>query len=155
MNIFSTAIVAALFLFPQMGHAQQIIAKNPDSVAEFFKGEGLDVTLTTDDAGDPKINVDYYGTSVPIYFYGCRDNTNCTELQLFAGYKTKGSVRLSRVNEWNGANRFARAYVTEAGSTRIEHDIYLGSSGIDANDFAALMGTWVTKVLEFEDFIDW
>ena len=155
MNIFTTVIATALFLAPQMVQAQQIIAKDPESVEKFFSDEGLDVTLGTDDAGDPKINVDYYGTSVPIYFYGCRNNQNCTEIQLFSGYKTEGGVRLSKVNEWNAKNRFSRAYISESGSTRIEHDVYLGSSGMSADDFAAMMGVWVTSVLEFEEFIDW
>jgi len=155
MNILLGVIAAALFLLPQMAQAQQIIAKDPQSVARFFEGEGLDVTLGTDDAGDPKIKVDYYGTSVPIYFYGCRNNLNCTEIQLFSGYKTEGGVRLTRINEWNAKNRFSRAYISDSGSTRIEHDVYLGRSGMSADDFAALMGVWVTTVLEFEEFIDW
>ena len=152
---FSAALLAATFLLPQAGWAEQVIGKDPNSLVRFFDTEGLENTLTTDDVGDPKIKVDYYGTSVPIYFYGCRENRNCTEIQLFSGYKTEGGVRLSKINEWNTNNRFARAYITEEGSARIEHDIYLGSAGLSGDDFAAVMGLWVTKVLEFEEFIDW
>ena len=155
MKIITTAIAAAVFLFPQVGQAQQIIAKDPDSIARFFEAEGIAYEQGTDDVGDPKIKVDYYGTSIPIYFYGCRENRSCTEIQLFSGYKTEGGVRLSKINEWNGNNRFARAYISESGSTRIEHDIFLGSAGLSGDDFAAVLGLWVTKVLEFEEFIDW
>ncbi len=155
MNIFLTAMAAALLLFPQTVRAQQIIAKDPDSIARFFEAEGITYERGTDDVGDPKIKADYYGTSIPIYFYGCRENRNCTEIQLFSGYKTEGGVRLTRINEWNGNNRFARAYISQSGSTRIEHDIFLGSSGLSGDDFAAVLGLWVTKVLEFEAFIDW
>jgi hypothetical protein len=155
MNVISTALAALIFIVPQVCQAEQITAKDPESIARFFSDEGLEVTLKTDSAGDPKINVDYYGTSVPIYFYGCRNNNNCTEIQLFSGYKTEGGVRLTRVNEWNAQNRFSRAYISDSGSTRIEHDVYLGRSGLSADDFAALMGVWVTTVLEFEEFIDW
>ena len=155
MKALSTALAAATFLIPQIGQAEQIIGKDPQSLARFFATEGLEHTVSTDDVGDPKIKVEYYGTSVPIYFYGCRENRNCTEIQLFSGYKTEGGVRVSRINEWNANNRFARAYISEAGSARIEHDVYLGSAGLSADDFAAVMGLWVTKVLEFEEFIDW
>lgn len=155
MKVLSSALMAATFLFPQMGQAEQVIGKDPESLAKFFDAEELEYTLGTDDVGDPKIKVEYYGTSVPIYFYGCRDNVRCTEIQLFSGYKTEGSVRMSKINEWNANNRFARAYISEGGSARIEHDIFLGSDGMSGDDFAGMMGLWVTKVQEFEEFIDW
>jgi len=155
MKLLSAAALAATFLFPQMGQAQQITGKDPESLTRFFEAEGFEYILGTDDVGDPKIEVDYFGTSVPIYFYGCRENTRCTEIQLFSGYRTEGSVRISKINEWNANNRFARAYLSESGSARIEHDIFLGRSGMSGDDFAGVMARWVAKVTEFEEFIDW
>jgi len=62
---------------------------------------------------------------------------------------------MKTINAWNADNRFARAYNSEGGSARIEHDIYLGKLGLGGDDFAATVGKWVGAMKEFEVHIDW
>ena len=155
MKYLSLVTAAALFALPGFAQAQNIVAKNATSIANFFDEEGVAFEVTTDDAGDPKIKVDYYGNDFSIYFYGCTDNTNCDAIQFFSGYQTDGGVRLSKVNEWNTENRFGRAYISEEGSARIEFDIYLGNDGMDPDDFAETLGIWSRIVQDFETLIDW
>lgn len=155
MNVIVKFATAAVFSLPSLASAQMLVASNPDTLVEFFVEEGADVESTVDNAGDPKLKVEYYGSDFVLYFYDCTDNADCKSIQFFSGYKTEGSVRKSKVNDWNSENRFARAYISESGSARIEHDLYLGNAGIDADDFAALVSKWTKAEGEFEEFIDW
>lgn len=155
MKITNVVAVAALMLSPIAVQAENLVAKNASSLERFFENEGADVETTVDNVGDPKLEVTYYGNEFSIYYYGCDDNTNCDAIQFFSGYKTDGSVRLSKINTWNAENRYARAYVSESGSARIEMDVYMGNDGVSADDFASMVSLWSRSMNEFEDLIDW
>jgi len=155
MSFLRNTLIASAFLLPGTGFAQQIVATDAESVMEFFRGEGFEPTVEIDNVGDPLVTVDYYGSEFSVYYYGCEDGNNCDAIQFFSGYRTEGSVRLAMINEWNTDNRFARAYISDSGSARIEHDVYLGQSGMTSDDFAGLLGRWTRAVKNFEEFIDW
>jgi len=155
MSKFRQALLAAAFLIPSTGFAQQIVATDATSIANFFLGEGTEPSIETDNTGDPKIKIDHYGTDFVIYFYGCSDGQNCKSIQFYSGYRTDGGVRLSKINEWNADNRYAFAYISESGNARIEQDLYLGNTGVSSDDFAKIVGVWVRSVKEFEEHIDW
>jgi len=150
-----TLIVAGALLIPQTGFAQQIVATDATSIADFFTDEGATPTVEVDNVGDPKISVEYYGAEFTIYFYGCDDGKDCDAIQFFSGYRTEGSVRLSKVNDWNADKRYAIAYISDSGSTRIEQDIFLGREGMHPDDFAKVLGIWVGQMRDFEEHIDW
>ena len=155
MKFIQVIAAAALAAAPASAFAAEIVASGPDSVAGFFREEGASVEVTEDNVGDPKLRVEYYGTEFVIYYYGCSDNRDCDSIQFFSGYKTEGAVRVAKINDWNADNRFARAYISESGSARIEHDVYLGQRGMDPDDFASLVSTWPGQVRDFEEYIDW
>ncbi|KIC35038.1 YbjN domain-containing protein [Leisingera sp. ANG-M7] len=155
MNMLKAIAAAAVLMTPAAAMASNVVAKTGESVANFFKDEGAKVEVTTDSVGDPNLKVEYYGNDFSVYYYGCSDNTNCEAIQFFSGYQTDGSVRLSKINEWNTNNRFARAYVSEEGSARIEMDVLLGDDGMTPDDFADAVGLWNRAMQDFEEFIDW
>ena len=155
MNKIASLAAAAALSLPSLASAQNMLASDPDTIVNFFVEEGADVERTVDNAGDPKLRIEYYGTDFVLYFYGCSDNVNCKSVQFFSGYKTNGSVRKGKINDWNADNRYARGYISEGGSARIEHDLYLGSAGMHPDDFAAVVGKWTGAQGEFETFIDW
>ncbi|UWQ33100.1 YbjN domain-containing protein [Leisingera sp. M527] len=155
MNMLKAIAASVVLMIPVAAAAQNVVAKTGDSVAGFFKDEGAKVEVTTDSVGDPNLKVEYYGNDFSVYYYGCDNNTNCEAIQFFSGYQTDGSVRLSKINEWNNENRFARGYVSEEGSARIEMDVFLGKKGMSPDDFAEAVGIWNRAMLDFETFIDW
>ncbi len=56
--------------------ADPIKASDPQSVLAYFQDIGAPATLTEDSVGDPLIELQYYGTTFAIFFYGCTDNQN-------------------------------------------------------------------------------
>ncbi|UWQ83746.1 YbjN domain-containing protein [Leisingera caerulea] len=155
MNIIKAIAACAALMLPGAAAAQNVVATTGDSVADFFKDEGATVELTTDSVGDPNVKVEYYGNDFSVYYYGCDNNTNCNAIQFFSGYQTDGSVRLAKINEWNNENRFARGYISEEGSARIEMDVFLGDDGMSPDDFAQAVSLWTRAMQDFETFIDW
>ena len=155
MSLLRNILIGSIVLFPGASFAQQIVATGVESVANYFLDEGAEATVEEDSVGDPKVQVTHYGVEFSIYYYGCEDGINCDAIQFFSGYRTEGGIRKAKANEWNENNRFASAYITESGSTRIEYDVYLGKVGMDPDDFAKLVGKWVSSQKEFETFIDW
>ena len=148
------SLVAALAL-PGVATAQNIIAGDGTRIANYFLNEGFAPELTTDSVGDPLINVDFYGTDMSVYFYGCDEGARCSSIQFYSGYSVNGAVRLAQINEWNTENRYAKAYISESGSARIEYDIYLGNTGLTEADFAKALSSWVQLQKQFEAVIDW
>ncbi|UWQ58698.1 YbjN domain-containing protein [Leisingera caerulea] len=155
MNIIKAIAACAALMLPGAAAAQNVVATTGDSVADFFKDEGATVELTTDSVGDPNVKVEYYGNDFSVYYYGCDNNTSCNAIQFFSGYQTDGSVRLAKINEWNNENRFARGYISEEGSARIEMDVFLGDDGMSPDDFAQAVSLWTRAMQDFETFIDW
>ena len=155
MNIIKAIAACAALMLPGAAAAQNVVATTGDSVADFFKDEGATVELTTDSVGDPNVKVEYYGNDFSVYYYGCDNNSNCNAIQFFSGYQTDGSVRLAKINEWNNENRFARGYISEEGSARIEMDVFLGDDGMSPDDFAQAVSLWTRAMQDFETFIDW
>jgi len=149
------ALAVLLFTVPNLAAAEQVVANDATSIANFFLNEGLKPRVERDSVGDPKIKINYYGTEFVIYYYGCTDGENCDSIQFFSGYRTEGSIRLSAVNEWNVSQRFGYAYISDTGNARIEHDVFLGDIGMDADDFAKLVNRWTRAVKGFESHIDW
>lgn len=149
----AAAVVASLAATPAM--AQNLVASDPEGIRNYLMEEGIPAKLTVDNVGDPLIEVRYFGTEFSIYFYGCTANTDCTSIQYFSGYATDWGVSLEAINVWNTNQRFARGYVTEEGAARIEYDIFLGASGMTAEDFDTALSIWTRNLAEFEDFIDW
>ena len=156
MSLKFVKLAAVALLLPTAAAADHTqVASDPQGMKSFFADQGIVTQLETDDYGDPLLSIRYYDTSFSIYFYGCNDGTGCTSIQYFSGYRTEGSVSVSRLNEWNRDKRYARAYLSDSGAARIEYDVYLGADGMSQTDFDQAFSLWTRSMGEFEEFIDW
>lgn len=146
---------AALMWFSSVASANQIKASDPDGMIKFLIAEGIDATLGEDDYGDPNIRIKYYRTNFSIYFYGCTDGVACTSIQFYVGYRSEGAWGQEQANVWNKERRFAKAYVTDKGSSRLEYDIHTGDHGLHPDDFVEAFSTWTRTIEQFEEEIAW
>ncbi len=152
----STLALAALLLICEAAPAmaENITAANPQSLMDFFATEGAPAKLTTDNVGDPRIDMNYYGTDFSVYFYGCSDGKHCDAIQFFVGYAAK-DLPLAKVNDWNTDQRFGRAYLADEGAVRMEYDVYTGADGITPEDFSEIFELWTRLLGKFEEHIGW
>jgi hypothetical protein len=148
--LFSGAMALSLMA----GHtatAQQVKASEPESVLAYFEDLGAPAKLVEDNVGDPSVEVRYYGTSMVVFFYGCRNNKNCNSLQFFAAYTEDSEISLSGLNDWNAEQRYGRAYRADDGRKMLEFDVYTGQDGVSMTDFDEIFDIWTEVVESFED----
>ncbi|SMR83388.1 Putative sensory transduction regulator [Aliiroseovarius halocynthiae] len=148
--LFSGALALSL-LAGHVASAQQVKASEPESVLAYFEELGAPAKLVEDSVGDPSVEVQYYGTSMVVFFYGCRDNKNCNSLQFFAAYTKESEISLDGLNEWNAEQRYGRAYRAEDGRKMLEYDIYTGQDGVSMTDFDEVFDIWTEAIKSFED----
>ncbi|MGR3344276.1 MAG: YbjN domain-containing protein [Paracoccaceae bacterium] len=151
----SVALAAVVSVLGSAISAGNIVASDPEVLLTYFFEQGIPAKLTVDDYGDPKIDARYFGTNFKIYYYGCTGGENCRSIQFFSGYQTDGRISLEQINSWNTTERYARAYLSENLSARIEYDVQLGSTGMTEEDFDSVFSLWTRSVENFEEFIDW
>lgn len=148
--LFSGAIALSL-LIGHVATAQQVKASEPESVLAYFEEIGAPAKLTEDSIGDPLVEVRYYGNELTIFFYDCRDKTNCGSLQFFAAYSDDFDISLEGLNDWNAVQRYGRAYRAEDGRKMLEYDLYTGQDGVSMTDFDEIFDIWTEVVESFED----
>ncbi|SEV88377.1 Putative sensory transduction regulator [Aliiroseovarius sediminilitoris] len=130
--------------------ADPIKASDPQTVLAYFQDIGAPATLTEDSVGDPLIELQYYGTTFAIFFYGCSDNINCNSLQFYAGYTAENEISSEALNTWNAEQRYGRVYQDDEGNKKLEYDIYTGNAGVDSDDFDEMFDIWTELVESFE-----
>ncbi len=151
----SLALAAVVSALGAAASAENIVASDPGVLVAYFFDQGIPAKLTKDDYGDPLIDARYFGTNFQIYYYGCTGGENCRSIQFFSGYRTDGRISLEQINSWNTSERYARAYLSENLSARIEYDVQLGNTGMTEEDFNSVFSLWTQSVENFEEFIDW
>ncbi|MCK8463958.1 YbjN domain-containing protein [Aliiroseovarius sp. S1339] len=152
MNFPLLSATAAIAAFLATGAlADPIKASDPQSVLGYFKEIGAPATLTEDSVGDPLIEIQYYGTTFAVFFYGCDDNKNCNSLQLYAGYTAENEISAEDLNSWNADQRYGRVYQDSDGRKKLEYDIYTGNAGVSSDDFDEMFDIWTELVKSFED----
>ncbi|PHS25185.1 MAG: hypothetical protein COA85_07240 [Robiginitomaculum sp.] len=67
------------------------------------------------------------GVEWSVLGYDCENKDGCSEVQLRSVFRDAAAqdVVLSKLNDWNAANRFTRAYLGNGNAVILEMDIYL------------------------------
>jgi Putative bacterial sensory transduction regulator len=143
---------AAVSAFTATAQAQMVTAQNPQSVVSALQNAGYKAELTTDGAGDPKIESGSSGNKFVVFFYGCTKNRDCTTLQFYAGWSGP-KVSLEQINKWNNDKRFSRALLDKDGDPVIKQDLDLDDGGLSRLLFEDNLEYWVLVMNEFAKYI--
>ncbi len=71
-----------------------------------------------------------------------------TNLQLYAGFTTKGKVSCDTINQWNKGKRFSRAYIDDEGDAVIESDMDL-EGGVSPKAIGVFIDTFKLSLAAF------
>lgn len=137
--------------------AQQVTAKDPQSVARALVASGYRAEMKKDGEGDPMIMSASSGTKFGVSFYNCTNHANCATVQFHAGFDTDPgkAPSLEKINAWNRTQRFGRAYLDNEGDPVIEMDIDLDDGGMSQPLFLDNLEFWVSVLAQFEKEIGW
>lgn len=137
--------------------AQQVTAKDPQSVARALLASGYQAEMKKDGEGDPMIMSASSGTKFGVFFYNCTNHANCATVQFHAGFDTDPgkAPSLEKINAWNRTQRFGRAYLDNEGDPVIEMDIDLDDGGMSQPLFLDNLEFWVSVLAQFEKEIGW
>ncbi len=152
ITLFGCAVGAAFFAAP-LAQAQSVNANAPQSVANALSAAGYSAELGTDEYGDPKISSNYDGINFTIYFYGCDDGSACQDLQFRASFQTD-RINHTQMNTWNRDKFMGKAYVTDNGSSIVEHPV-AGVDGMSRYAFDRTLRRWESVLDGFVEAIGW
>ncbi len=137
------AALAALTLMlgtPVAQAGPEIInASDTERIFDVAKNYG-NVSLDIDRDGDPKIVGRLEGTRYSIYFYGCRNGRNCTDLLFLATWQG-GSRSLEQINEWNRTQRLSKAVIERDGRLSLQMPINL-QHGVTRGNLESTFDWW-------------
>jgi hypothetical protein len=146
------AAVAAGWALPAQAQVM-VRAQDPSSIVAALQNGGYAATLGTDNVGDPMVTSSHDGTTFQIFFYNCTDNRDCATVQFHSGYDLTSSPGLERINAWNRAQRFGRAYLDDEGDPILEMDVDLDDGGLSRLLFIDNVEFWTSVLTRFEDHI--
>lgn len=118
-----------------------------NAMVEIAKGYG-EAELTKTESGDPVIVGTIDGTAYQLFFLECTDHRACAVMNFYAIWNSEG-VSLNAINDWNSAQPFHKAYLTEDGLPTVE--LNLSTAGdLTGERLADAYDRWTIALAEFE-----
>lgn len=133
--------------------AQTIGAADPKGVVAAMQAAGYRAQLTTDGAGDPKIDSSAEGVNYSLYFYGCSGGANCTALLFQAGFDLVDGTDLQTTNVWNKDRLIGAAWLDHEDDPFIEHYVTT-IGGLTPANFTEVLRMWSVAIADFKTHID-
>jgi hypothetical protein len=145
------AVAGILALTAGAAEAQTIVdGSNPDEIVNIARGYGS-ANLETQNSGDPKLTGRIDGVTYQVFFMNCTDNTNCEDLNFYAGFLDNKQT-LDVINAWNRDKRFGKAYLDSDLDAVIEFDVNL-EHGVTRENLDAAFGLWALILDQYTTYI--
>jgi hypothetical protein len=145
------AVAGILALTASAAEAQTIVdGSNPDEIVNIARGYGS-ANLETQNSGDPKLTGRIDGVTYQVFFMNCTDNTNCEDLNFYAGFLDNKQT-LDVINAWNRDKRFGKAYLDSDLDAVIEFDVNL-EHGVTRENLDAAFGLWALILDQYTTYI--
>ena len=99
-----------------------------DDIVAWLHGAGYSAQIVPDSNGESHVKTSSGGTNFGVYLFDCKEG-RCGSIQFAAGFATHGHFDVSRMNEWNHDNRWARGYFDSTNDPWVEMDVDLTPGG--------------------------
>jgi hypothetical protein len=127
-------------------------------LAGWLIGNGYPAQVKPDPttAGDQIVSTTTDGINVDIYLYDCSGEGNarrCTSMQYASGWPANSGYTFDKINSWNRANRYIKAYLTKTGGLFGEYDMDISPGGTYEmlNDE---LQNWRSVVVDFNKYFN-
>lgn len=99
-----------------------------DDVVAWLQGSGYKAQIVQGSDGKSHVATASGGVNFGVYMFDCKSD-RCGSIQFSAGFATHGKFEVSKMNEWNRDNRWARGYFDNTNDPWVEYDIDLTPGG--------------------------
>ena len=148
MRLGRAISIAAAFGLVAPAMAATVSARNPETLVEALRTAGYEVTVGTDDTGDPVLELVMQGYKARLLFLDCNaaSHDNCGSVQFFSAFDAEGvGMNLDDANLFARRYRYGAVSVTANGDPRLRWDIETGE-GIPGEVFLASAARFTTTV---------
>jgi hypothetical protein len=121
-----------------------------DEILNIARGYGS-ASIESQSNGDPKISGKIEGVTYQVFFMNCTDNTNCEDLNFYAGFLDNKQT-LEVINAWNRDKRFGKAYLDSDLDAVIEFDVNL-EHGVSRDNLDAAFSLWSLILDQYTTYI--
>jgi hypothetical protein len=125
----------------------------PEEVASVIKAKGYEVTMTTDDEGDPLIKSKAHNVNFDVKFYGCKVD-RCVWIQFNTGFDYEQGLSYELINRFNREKGFGQAYLDDDMDPWLDFSIDL-ERGNNRALLESNFDRWLSVLKEFITFIDY
>lgn len=104
-------LASVMLAAPAQAKKPKVFTRIPaEEIATLARNLGHQVEQTTDNVGDPLLNIKSSDLSYQVVFYGCSDD-GCDSLQFRAWWKADKAWDVEKLNEFNKSIRQGRGYL--------------------------------------------
>jgi Putative bacterial sensory transduction regulator len=129
-----------------------VTATRPGTVVLVARGFGS-AELNKDSDGDPRIEGRIDGIRYFIYFFGCTDGKNCSDIQFAAAFTPNKKATLKLMNDWNNKFRYGQAWLDDEGDANIAIPVEM-DGGITRTNLEEWFKRWESVLGDYTDHID-
>ena len=130
-----------------IGGPDFILPDDVKSILDIATGYG-NAELDKTESGDPVIVGDINGVAYQLFFLDCTEHRSCKVQNFYAIWDTPG-VTLEAINDWNRAQPFHKAYLTEDNFPVIELNVSI-AGGTSRRQMLDAFDRWTVALAEFQ-----
>ena len=151
--VIAGLVVTCLAVFTGGACADTLVfAKNPEDILNAAKGFGS-ANLDKTSKGNPVLVGRIDGVKYTIMFQGCTDGKDCRNIMFRAGWSDV-EVPLDKINAWNAAAFFGKAYLDSDADPVLEMPVTM-KYGMPSDNLENVFEWWVTVLSGFKkDVLD-
>src|SRR5262249_8713124 len=144
-----TIALLSVFCFVAAYAHADVSSRNPDSVVKVMQSAGYRASLSKTKSGRPMIESTASGSKFTVFFFGCRGDSDCNQVQIWAGFASKAKPTFEQVNKWNQDKSFTKAMVDSDGDPELALELWLADPVSDAY-FKKMLDLWDNSLGDFK-----
>ena len=121
---------------PANAQGATVTAQDPEGMVALLSLAGYEPELSTDEVGDPRIDLTIAGYGAAVFFYGCDEQTHagCDSVQFQTAFDRREPWSAAEVATISSRLRFVSVWLDEEGDPFVAWDLFTGD-GIPSRAF--------------------
>jgi len=126
-----------------------VTSYEPESIVRAMQAAGYRASLVKSKSGRPMIESTAAGSKFNVFFFGCKGEIECNQIQIWSGFASKIKPTFEQINKWNQDKSFTKAMVDKDGDPEIALELWLADPVSDAY-FRKMLDLWDGSLGDFK-----